>query len=125
MLSWSLDRGLISTNPCERGGRLYRSGARVEKIWTATHESAFFDKAPAHLHLPLLLALWTGQRHGDLLRLPWSAYNSGVTVISRLDRAFDATAEEIVLSAGAVFARPFDIVGMAARARDTCEITIS
>src|SRR5262249_6277602 len=28
-----------------------------------------------HLHLPLLLALWTGQRQGDLLRLPWSAYD--------------------------------------------------
>jgi integrase len=25
--------------------------------------------------LPLLLALWTGQRQGDLLRLPWSAYD--------------------------------------------------
>ena len=32
-------------------------------------------RAPAHLHLPLLLALWTGQRQGDLLRLPWSAYD--------------------------------------------------
>jgi integrase len=31
--------------------------------------------APAHLHLPLLLALWTGQRQGDLLRLPWSGYD--------------------------------------------------
>jgi len=31
--------------------------------------------APAHLHLPLLLALWTGQRQGDLLRLTWSAYD--------------------------------------------------
>jgi integrase len=29
----------------------------------------------AHLHLPLLLALWTGQRQGDLLRLPWSGYD--------------------------------------------------
>ena len=28
---------------------------------------AFLDRAPAHLHLPLLLALWTGQRQGDLL----------------------------------------------------------
>jgi hypothetical protein len=26
-------------------------------------------------YLPLLLALWTGQRQGDLLRLPWSAYD--------------------------------------------------
>jgi integrase len=75
VLSWSLDRGLIGANPCERGGRLYRSGARVEKIWTATDEAAFFERAPAHLHLPLLLALWTGQRQGDLLRLAWSAYD--------------------------------------------------
>jgi len=33
------------------------------------------DRAPHHLHLPLKLALWTGQRQGDLLRLPWSAYD--------------------------------------------------
>ena len=31
--------------------------------------------AAPHLHLPLLLALWTGQRQGDLLRLAWSAYD--------------------------------------------------
>jgi integrase len=33
------------------------------------------ERAPTHLHLRLLLALWTGQRQGDLLRLPWSAYD--------------------------------------------------
>ena len=27
------------------------------------------------LHLPLLLALWTSQRQGDLSRLPWTAYD--------------------------------------------------
>jgi len=74
ILSWSLNRGLISANPCERGGRLYR-GSRAEKIWTADDEAAFLKKAPAHLHLALMLALWTGQRQGDLLRLPWSAYD--------------------------------------------------
>jgi integrase len=75
VLSWSLNRGLIGTNPCERGGRLYRGGGRAEKIWTAADEAAFLQSAPTHLHLPLLLALWTGQRQGDLLRLPWSAYD--------------------------------------------------
>ena len=48
---------------------------RAEKIWTADDEAAFLTLAPAHLHFPLLLALWTGQRQGDLLRLPWSAYD--------------------------------------------------
>jgi integrase len=74
VLSWSLDRGLIAANPCERGGRLYR-GSRAEKIWTAADEAAFLERAPVHLRMPLLLALWTGQRQGDLLRLPWSAYD--------------------------------------------------
>jgi integrase len=74
VLSWALDRGLVLANPCTRGGRLYR-GSRADKIWTDEHEAAFLASAPAYLHLPLLLALWTGQRQGDLLRLPWSAYD--------------------------------------------------
>lgn len=69
VLSWALDRGLVLANPCARGGRLYH-GSRADKIWTTEHEAAFLTSAPAYLHLALLLALWTGQRQGDLLRLP-------------------------------------------------------
>jgi integrase len=69
VLSWSKHRGLISDNPCERGGRLYR-GSRNDHVWTTEDEAAFYGSAPAHLHLPVLMALWTGQRQGDLLRLP-------------------------------------------------------
>ena len=75
VLSWSLNRGLIGFNPCERGGRLYRGGVRTDKIWTVADETAFLERAPSHLHLALRLALWTGQRQGDLLRLPWSGYD--------------------------------------------------
>jgi integrase len=74
ILAWALDRGDVSANPCRGGGRVY-SGTRVDKIWSADDEAAFLRSAPAHLHLPLLLALWTGQRQGDLLALPWSAYD--------------------------------------------------
>jgi integrase len=71
-LDWR-DR-LITVNPCEKGGRLYH-GTRAEFVWTIEDEAAFLQHGPAHLHLPLLLALWTGQRQGDLLRLTWSAYD--------------------------------------------------
>jgi integrase len=74
LLSWGVDRGIITANPCERGGRLYRA-SRNEKIWTNDDEANFLNHAPAHLHPALLLGLWTGQRQGDLLRLPWSAYD--------------------------------------------------
>src|SRR5215471_14108007 len=77
ILSVALKRGKIDVNPCAAGERLYQS-ARVDKIWTFDDEEAFLRSAPAHLHLPLLLALWTGQRQGDLLRLPWSAYDGSV-----------------------------------------------
>lgn len=78
VLSWGLDRRIVDTNPCERGGRLYRA-SRNDKIWTEDDEASFLKNAPTHLHLALLLALWTGQRQGDLLRLSWSAYD-GTTI---------------------------------------------
>jgi integrase len=73
-LSWALNRGLTTVNPAARGGRLYR-GSRNDKVWSVADEKAFLQKAPSHLHLPLLLALWTGQRQGDLLNLRWDAYD--------------------------------------------------
>jgi integrase len=95
VLAWALDRGLIMANPCARGGRLYRAN-RVDKIWTEDDEAAFLRSAPVHLHLPLLLALWTGQRQGDLLRLPWSAYD---TTYIRLKQS--KTGARVVLPVGA------------------------
>lgn len=77
ILSWAHGRGLVSANPCEKGGRLYR-GSRAEKVWTDADEEAFLASAPSHLHLPLILALWTGQRQGDLLRLTWQQYDGKV-----------------------------------------------
>lgn len=95
VLSWSKDRGLTSDNPCERGGRLYR-GTRAENVWTEDDEATFYRSAPPQLHLPVLLALWTGQRQGDLLRLPWSAYDG--TVI-RLKQS--KTGARVVIPVGA------------------------
>jgi integrase len=74
ILSTAKDRGKITVNPCERAGRVYH-GTRVDSVWGDQDEAAFLATAPAHLHLPLLLGLWTGQRQGDLLRLTWSAYD--------------------------------------------------
>ena len=95
ILSWGHNRGLVLANPCARGGRLYR-GNRSDKIWTADDEAAFLKSAPAHFHLPLLLALWTGQRQGDLLRLSWSAYD-GTHIRLRQSK----TGARVVLPVGA------------------------
>jgi integrase len=49
--------------------------SRRDKIWSLDDELSFLEKAPRHLHLALQLGLWTGQRQGDLLKLPWTAYD--------------------------------------------------
>ena len=72
--SWAFNRGLVPINPCERAGKVYRAN-RSENVWTDADETAFLAKAPAHLHLALILALWTGQRQGDLLKITWAAYD--------------------------------------------------
>lgn len=74
ILAWALDRGLVAANPCTRGGRLYHS-TRRDKIWSAADEDAFLEKAPATMRAAFLLAINTAQRQGDLIRLPWSAYD--------------------------------------------------
>jgi integrase len=74
VLSVAKDRGKIAVNVCERGGRLYDSD-RSEIIWTAEDIRQFCGVASVELQAALLLALWTGQRQGDLLRLTWKDYD--------------------------------------------------
>ena len=74
ILSWAHNRGLIVKNPCAKVGKLYH-GTRVNKIWDDEDIARFLRIAPPYLCLAMLLAINTGQRQGDPLRLPWSAYD--------------------------------------------------
>jgi integrase len=134
VLSWSKDRGRIDVNPCERGGRIYR-GSRAEKIWTDDDEAQFLKSSPIHLRLPLLLALWTGQRQGDLLRLPWSAYDGthirlkqskgGVRVIipigAPLKRALDGATKRSPIVMTTIDGNPWTPDGFRASWRKACK----
>lgn len=74
VLSFGKDRGLLSRNIAERGGRLYRADRR-ESVWTDDDISALNAVAGPAIRLAFLLAFWTGQRKGDLLALTWKAYD--------------------------------------------------
>ena len=74
ILSWAKDRGTIEANPCERGGKVY-SATRADKVWREDDQAAFLSKASRALSLAFLMAVWTGQRQGDLLALTWTAYD--------------------------------------------------
>ncbi|MCP4108308.1 MAG: tyrosine-type recombinase/integrase, partial [Desulfobacteraceae bacterium] len=51
------------------------NGSRKNNIWTPTQIEILRQKAPEPIIRAMLLAFYTGQRQGDLLRLKWSDYD--------------------------------------------------
>src|SRR5262245_60289568 len=48
ILSWAHQRGLITVNPCAKGGKLYQ-GTRVDKVWNDELVAGFLQVAPSYL----------------------------------------------------------------------------
>jgi integrase len=74
MLTWAVDRGQVTANYLRGFKRLYHVD-RSEIIWLPEHIAAFMKVAPIEMQRALILGLHTGQREGDILRMPWSAYD--------------------------------------------------
>lgn len=74
IMAWAYDRRKIAANPCERPGRLHSAG-RAASIWEQAAIDLLFAQASAAVSLPCHIAIWTGQRQGDILALTWSAYD--------------------------------------------------
>jgi hypothetical protein len=74
MLTWAVDRGDVAANHLRGFKRLYHAD-RSEIIWLPEHIEAFMGAGPLEVQQAMILGLHTRQRQGDLLRLPWSAYD--------------------------------------------------
>jgi integrase len=86
VISYGHDIGVLNNNHALRIEKAYRAD-RSDKIWLPEDVSAFSCVASAELVLALTLALHTGQRQGDLLRLTWSAYDgSAIRLIQSKSR---------------------------------------
>lgn len=75
MLSWAKENGRVFGNHVA-GFRRLHSADRSELVWLPEHIEAFMKVAPVEMQRALILALHTGQRQGDLLRLTWGNYDS-------------------------------------------------
>lgn len=75
IMAYGVNLEKLSRNPCEKAGRLAETGTRREKIWTPPLIAKFNETASKSIKDAFLMAIWTGQRQGDLLRLTWSAYD--------------------------------------------------
>lgn len=73
VFSYAARKGRVKDNPLAGFERIY-SADRSELIWTAGDIARFMAAAPLELQQAMILALHTGQRYGDLIRLRWSDY---------------------------------------------------
>jgi integrase len=84
VLNWGKKRGKLPANPCRDQGveKLYTTDRR-DKVWTDEQMTAFRAHASPEIGLALELGFWTLQRQGDLLELPWSAYDGDVITLTQ------------------------------------------
>ena len=62
LMSFAKDRGIIATNPCEKGGRLYAAD-RSNKVWGEPEIGAVLAVASEELKLALVLQIATFTGH--------------------------------------------------------------
>lgn len=83
VLAYAKRKGRIGRNPLEGFERLY-DGDRSDIIWTEADVLAFMKDAPIELQRAMILAIHTGQRYGDLVRLRWSDYDGAGISLKQL-----------------------------------------
>ncbi len=76
VLSWGVERVLLHHNHAAPIGRLH-SVNKADHIWTADDIAALLKHASAEVGWAVQLALHTGLRQGDLIRLAWNHEKDG------------------------------------------------
>lgn len=74
VLSWAAKDADLATNVLDGFDRAY-SADRSDKIWLPEHVDAFMAAADPDMQLALMLALHTGQRQGDIIKMAWTQYD--------------------------------------------------
>jgi integrase len=77
MLSWAKEHGRIFHNHVKGFRRIHKSD-RSELIWLPGHIDDFMRVAPVELQRALIIALHTGQRQSDILKLTWNSYDGAL-----------------------------------------------
>lgn len=80
VLKWAVGRELLSVNKAHGVERL-NDATRRDRIWSEEECRQIILSAPREVAYSFLLALHTGQRQGDLLRLTWTAYDGSTLTL--------------------------------------------
>ena len=95
VLSWGAKDGPLRINVLDGFERAYVSD-RSDIIWLPEHIEAFMRVASPEMQFAMVLALHTGQRQADVLRLAWSQYDgASITLRQGKGRRLGRTAPTV------------------------------
>jgi integrase len=79
LLGRAVELGILTANPVRdvKQLRRHRDELHANRPWTLVERQVAITHTPPHLRLPLVIALFTGMRVGDILRLPPTAIQDG------------------------------------------------
>jgi len=91
VFSWSIPRGFAHTNPAAGVSLLKRDKKkeRANRPWTMEECAVVLAAAPIQLRVPLALAMYTGLREADILRIRWDYYSEGLFNFRPNKNSFD------------------------------------
>ena len=75
MITWAVENHEGVDSNYLKGFRHHYHSNRSELIWRPEQIAAFMEVAPLEMQQAMILALHTGQRQGDIVRLCWSNYD--------------------------------------------------
>jgi integrase len=81
MMTWSAPRGWIASNPC-LGVKKLKAGSPYEP-WSWEAICLLEEKARADLWQAAALALYSGQRQGDVLKMRWDDIRDGLIAVEQ------------------------------------------
>ncbi|MEH6477839.1 MAG: tyrosine-type recombinase/integrase [Sneathiella sp.] len=79
VFSWGVPRGHLEANPATDLKKIPipKGRKKQNRAWTDSEFETFMSLAPYELKLAIGLAGYVGVRRGDLVSVPWSAYQGG------------------------------------------------
>jgi len=81
LFDFACSRGYANQNPA-LGLRNMRQSKPIPR-WPMNEVEAFLEKSPPHLQLVVLMALYTGQRRCDLIKIRWEDYDGGTIKVTQ------------------------------------------
>lgn len=82
VFNWGIPNGYCTINPCGKIKPIRPSREEQQRPanrpWSASELNAVLDNAEPHIKLAVALGAFTSFREGDVMRLPWSAYDGTI-----------------------------------------------